>query len=693
MRKEGFYIVLFFALLLGLGAQGKREIVTKRLPSAPKIDGKLEGLWKKAAKVTDFVQFKPLEGSPPSENTEAYFGYTSKALYMAFVCYFKDYKPMAFLTKRDGLKENEDKIEIYLDTYNTGITAYYFSVNPRGIEVDALADESRRWRMGIDRSWDTHFNVAAKMYQDRYVVEMEIPFKSIRFPQEENQRWGIIIQRWIPVKGERISWPFISKFKNKTLPQAGYLVIPERIYGGRNFEVLPELTGRGGDSEGEFQPGLNLKWGIKSNLTLDLTLNPDFSQIEADVTQIEFNQRYAVYYPEKRPFFLEGMELFSMPLQLFYSRRIGDPQWGVKLVGETGKMRFAFLSSGDQNTPKSLWSISNGEGMGNATFYVARAKYDIGRGTSIGTFLGIRNREGKVNSVYAVDINVLKGPWNFSFTGAGTKGEEGEKGWATRAFISFVKNIFSFNLRYKAFSPDFQDELGFITRTNYHEFGGRLSLNFWPSYLRDKVVQRIGLFTSVERKYDFDWVRTDEEYMIGVSGEGRGNLFFFTGFARQYELYGGKGFWKNGIRGHIGGTLIGSLAFRSRFYVGDRIFYDPENPYLGFIVSTDVGLVYFPLTNLEISLSWKRDEFKKEGEEVYEINIIRPRLIYYFTKKFSVRLIYENNDFYNKYYANVLFSYIFKANSAFYAGFEYRKKPDGTEDRVYFLKLAYSFRL
>ncbi len=696
MRKKvtALLAFLFFVMAVsGVKAAGKKEVVAKRLSHAPKIDGKLDGVWSEAAYIDDFVQFKPTEGAPPSERTEVFVGYTDKALYLAFVCYFKNYRPMAFLTKRDGLRENEDKVEIYLDTYNTGITAYYFGVNPKGIEVDGIADESRMWHIRVDRSWDNEFSVAAKIYQDRYVVEIAIPFKSIRFPEGQTQRWGLILQRSIPSKGEKITWPFVSKFRNKILPQAGYLVIPERVRGGKNFEILPELTGRGSDRDSEVQPGLNLKWGIRSNLTLDLTLNPDYSQIEADVTQIEFNKRYAVYYPEKRPFFLEGMELFKMPIQLFYSRRIGDPLWGLKLVGETGNLRFSFLSSGDESTPASLWSISSGTGIGKANFYVGRVKYDIARGTAVGAFFGLRDREGKLNSVYAVDASWLKGPWNLQLMGVGTKSEEGEQGWAARVYLSYLKDIVSFNLRYVAISPDFQDELGFIRRVDFQEMGGRFSLNFWPSFLRDKPIHRIGVFTSFTRIYDFKGVHTDDEYFVGLSGEGRGSLFFFAGFSRKYELYSGAEFWKNGVRGHLFATLIGSLAIRGRFYIGDQIYYNPSAPYLGFVYSSDIALTYFPRPNFELSLSWKREDFRKEGERVYLINIVRPKLVYYFTKRLSLRLIYENNDYFGKSYGNVLLSYIFKANSAFYVGFEYKKNPDGSENKIYFLKLSYSFRL
>ena len=363
MKRFCFCILLsLFILSLSSFSQENKNDYHVKIPeftSPPKIDGKLENpLWEKGAVLDTFTQFEPQEGAQPSEKTMAYLGYDKDNLYIAVRCY--DSNPDAIrasLVKRDKVY-GDDEVTIYLDTFNDKKRAFVFQVNPYGIQTDGIYTEIRRRGrgrgfFGFDRNWDTFFLSDAHIDNSGYTVELAIPFQSLRFPNARPQAWGLQIMRTIKRKNEEIYWSPRSRDVNGFLVQSGTLKIDGAIERGKSFEVMPVLTGLK-QSDEKFNPeaGLNLKYGITSNLTADITYNPDFSQVEADMPQIDVNQRYALYFPEKRPFFLEGKDLFDTPLELVYTRKIVNPQWGVKLTGKIGKTSLAFLSVYDENPPE-----------------------------------------------------------------------------------------------------------------------------------------------------------------------------------------------------------------------------------------------------------------------------------------------------------------------------------------------------
>jgi hypothetical protein len=322
----------------------------------PKIDGVLDDpFWEKVSVLDQFTQYEPVEGGIPSEKTVAYIGYDSRNLYVGVRAY--DSNPdavRACLTKRDEAR-GDDEISIYLDTFHDKKQAFVFQVNPCGVQSDGVYLENRRRRPGgsgfdkIDISWDTFFLTGARMDNQGYTIEIQIPFKSLRFPNASQQTWGLQVRRNIPRKNEDIYWAPRSRDINGFLVQAGILKIEGPFEKGRNFEVMPVITGiQSAQEKFNPQPSLNLKYGITSDLTADLTLNPDFSQIEADMPQVEVNQRYPVYFPEKRPFFLEGRDIFDTPIELIYTRSIVNPAFGTKLTGKTGGTSLGFLSAYDK---------------------------------------------------------------------------------------------------------------------------------------------------------------------------------------------------------------------------------------------------------------------------------------------------------------------------------------------------------
>jgi len=215
----------------------------------------------------------------------------------------------------------DDWVAVFLDTFNEKRRAFSFMINPLGIQMDMMRIEEGG-SDNMDPSWDTVFYSEGMIDEDGYTVEIAVPFKSIRFPDRDDKIWGITLGRTIARSGELILWPPMSRSIPGLLTQAEEMIIRGEVEKGKNFELMPIFTSlKTKGAKADAQPGINFKWGISSDLTMDLTVNPDFSQIEADVPQIDFNQRFALYYPEKRPFFLEGMEVFRFPkIQMVYTK-------------------------------------------------------------------------------------------------------------------------------------------------------------------------------------------------------------------------------------------------------------------------------------------------------------------------------------------------------------------------------------
>src|SRR6202162_376231 len=294
-----------------------------RLTRAPALDDflsmKPEGeIALQMAKVTGFVQRNPHDGEKISEETAAYLGYDQKNLYIVFVCFDDPRKVRARLSRREDIYD-DDQVEVMLDTFHDRRRAYAFQTTPLGVQWDAIWSEATREEINgnFDASFDTVWDSRGKVTSRGFVVEMAIPFKSLRFPATKYQEWGIILYRGIVRKSEDSFWPQISYKVAGRLGQAATLYGLEGISPGRSIELIPYGVMRGfraldtrdpsnpffqkADAQG--QPGMDAKFVIRDHFVVDMTANPDFSQVESEDPQITVNQRYAVYFPEKRPLF------------------------------------------------------------------------------------------------------------------------------------------------------------------------------------------------------------------------------------------------------------------------------------------------------------------------------------------------------------------------------------------------------
>ncbi|MFN0140234.1 MAG: DUF5916 domain-containing protein [Pyrinomonadaceae bacterium] len=338
-------------------AEKKRAIVIPKALSAPLIDGRVdEEIWKTAAVFKDFYQTNPGYNTAPSRPTEVYIAYDELNLYVAFKCWDERDKIRATIAKRDNVF-GEDNVRIWLDTYNDQRRAYVLGFNPLGIQADGIFTEGQ----GADFSVDIVMESKGVIEDWGWSVEAKIPFKSLRYTAGKGKLWGFNAARNIDrFNDEFDQWLPDDREVSGFLIKHGKITGLDEIKYERTLEVVPSVTlSETGErvSAGRFvnhpikkQIGVTLKYTLTPSITLDAAINPDFAEIEADAPVVTANQRFPIFFQEKRPFFLEGADIFRSPIQVFYSRQIVDPDFAVKLSGKSGKNSFGFLAASD-NAP------------------------------------------------------------------------------------------------------------------------------------------------------------------------------------------------------------------------------------------------------------------------------------------------------------------------------------------------------
>ncbi|HEX9960273.1 MAG TPA: DUF5916 domain-containing protein, partial [Pyrinomonadaceae bacterium] len=397
-----------------------------RFPASPVIDGKLDDeVWKSAQVLKDFYQTSPGDNIAPSRPTEVMLGYDEKHLYIAFRCFDEKDKIRATLAKRDAVT-GEDNVRVWLDTYNDQRRAYILAFNPLGIQQDGIFTEGQ----GSDFSVDIVMESKGVIEDWGWSVEVKIPFKSLRYSAGKGKLWGFNVARNIDRFNDELDqWLPDDRNISGFLVKHGKLSGLEEIKTERTLEIVPSITvsetGRRFKARevaaGRFvnQPikqdiGVTMKYQITPNITLDAAYNPDFAEIEADALVVTANQRFPIFFQEKRPFFLEGADIFNSPLQIFYSRNIVDPDLAAKLTGKVGKNSFGLLVASD-NAPGNYEEEDRNDTQTrrridefvdeNSLFAVLRVKRDFGKNNNVGFFGTYRSFPEQRNLVGGFDGN------------------------------------------------------------------------------------------------------------------------------------------------------------------------------------------------------------------------------------------------------------------------------------------------
>jgi hypothetical protein len=559
-----------------------------RLPHAPALEDFLEmkpgsEIAQQMAKVTGFVQRNPHDGEMVSEETAAYLGYDQKNLYVVFVCFDDPTKVRARMSRREDI-DDDDEVAVMFDTFHDRRRAYEFQTTPLGIQWDAIYTETAHQETGgnWDKSWDAVWDSQGKVTSRGYVVWMAIPFKSLRFPATKEQEWGILLYRGIVRKNEDAFWPQVSYKVAGRLGQAATLYGLEGISPGRDIELIPYGIMRGfraldtrdpynpyfqnADAQGQF--GMDAKFVIHDHFVLDLTASPDFSQVESEDPQITVNQRFEVYFPEKRPFFLENADYFRTPLDLFFTRNIQDPSAGIRLTGKQGPYSVGLMSTDDRGPGLAVPSFcpaaetttippecsDNLSGI-RSYFTIARLNRDIFKQSSVGLIFtdwecpatGESNRVGGIdtrlrfNASWTLDAQAVVGSSNLQGLNIGnlentceyglypfSSGNVGNgshyAGPADKVEVRRSGLHFNYIGTYSDISPGFVTVPGFVNRVDIRWLNNTIYYRFRP-----KKGWILDWGPSMRQRYVFDHEgnRLDTYYDPYLRIEGRGQTFIW----------------------------------------------------------------------------------------------------------------------------------------------------------------------
>jgi hypothetical protein len=504
------------------GRANRIHVDIPRLDTAVTVDGNLsEGVWNRAARLAGFSQYQPVDGRPAEEPTEVLVWYSSDAIHFGIRAReIHGNVVRATHANRDNI-DSEDQIQILLDTDNARQIAFLFGVNPYGVQQDGTRSSTFAGGAGgasatgggfrninplegsVDLNPDYLFESRGRLVEGGYEVEVRIPFKSLRYQDGKVQSWGIHVLRRIQHSGFQDTWAPAVRANANFLAQSGTLDGLHDMRRGLVLEATPTITaradraanvGNGRDYQRRSELGGDLRWGIRQNLSLNGTINPDFSQVEADVGQVLLNERFALFYPEKRPFFLDGLELFDTPNQLIYTRRIVAPLGGIKLTGKLGKTNIGSMLVGDDQ--QNSW-----EGGHAPLFGITRLRHDFGSNNTLGAVLTTREDGDNYSRLAASDFRLYHSRLYFAQFQAARSWTDSvgnrRAGSLLQADWDRTGRAWGFHYTLRALDPGFNAASGFVNRTGIIEARAFNRLSFYGA--RGALVQTYGSFILLNR--------------------------------------------------------------------------------------------------------------------------------------------------------------------------------------------------
>jgi hypothetical protein len=659
------------------------------LAEPPVIDGVMDdSVWKaEPLPLGEWVTYNPSYGEIMVQKTQVWVAYDKSYLYFAFRC--QDPEPdkiKTSLARRDTLW-NDDWIGISLDALGTGQSSYDLFVNPNGIQGDILNSSTA----GEDTAPDWVWHSAGKITSGGYEIEMRVPLKSIRFKSGANVRMGILFWRRISRLGVSASWPDLPRGKSIFTRHAPLLLhdlkqpltleaIPNLTYSLRQSRATPDSWS---NADSKPDAGLTVKYGITSSITLDGTIRPDFSQVESDAFQVEVNQRYPIFYSEKRPFFMEGMGTFELAgtggdgnmRTAVHTRRIIDPLYGMKLTGSVGKLTFATLSASDRG-PGELDSSDPLAGE-RKSFNIGRTLYSLGKGSYAGGLFADTEFGAGHNRVVAGDFSVHLGEHQqWSATAIGTQTLEPDRS-DSRSGAAAQMSYFYSSKRYEAgvqlehYDRDFQMDTGFYNRTGITGGWTYAAINLHPDQERYKWFKRSNLFV-FNRGYK-DRIQGGQDF-ITVAGV---RLFFTRQGFFRIHLVRGREPWiqqlfptrSTDIMG--GAQLLRWLNVQGNVSLSRSIYYDLKSPYAGNEKYGSLSVTLQPSSKLNQRISFTRDIFDHlfNAGRVYSVNIVNTRTNYQINKRFALRAIAQYDSSRSRVLTDFLGSYELVPGTVAYAGY------------------------
>jgi hypothetical protein len=708
------------------------------------VDGVLdEGVWRDATQIELSYENDPGENTPARVETVAYLMEDGANLYIGFAASDPDpSKIRAYLRDRDTA-DNDDYVGIIIDTYNDGRRAFEFYVNPLGVQMDLANDDTanRRNAFEIDYSWDAIWDSAGRINKDGYVVEMRIPLNQLRFPAVDGkQTWGIDLARSYP-RGTK--YRFSSNLRDRgincNLCQFGEISGLENAEPGRDLEAVPTLTTTQSDytddpgvepmnsGSAKTEVGLSLRWGITPDLTANLAINPDFSQIEADAAQLEVNNRFALFFPEKRPFFLEGADYFNTLFRAVFTRTIASPEVGAKLTGKRDENTFGVFATQDKVTnllfPGAFESDTTTLEQSNTSF-VGRYSRGFGNTSSIGGLVTVRDGNGyhnylasidgrwKINDQHTLSAQHLESETQYPLDVAieFEQPQEVFDGSATGVRYKFNSRNWFANLRHARLSDGFRADSGFQARVGVEKQTANFG-HVWHG-VDSSWWYRMRFQSQYEVTHLEDGTFAGKELSARFGVGGPLQSWTQVALVSGSELDNGVLFNTQSIRFYVEAQPRGGLSFSVLAEVGEQIDYDNTRP--GDRIMLQPKVKWNINQNLLIDISSIFASLDtQEGEKIFDASVVDARVTWQFNLRSFLRMTVQHSEtsrnpdvYIDEVDANskdvgrqLLYSYKINPQTVFFLGYSDQYVDDDSldgltaSDRSLFMKIGYAWSL
>lgn len=717
--------------ILHIPRAARRPVLSEYASSVPSDAG---------VEISDLRQNSPGDGQPVSQKTKVYLSFDDQYFYAVYVCTDDPALVRARIPRRDHLP-GDDAVELLLDTFHDKQRAFHFYANPYGVQMDGMETEG----LDTDYDFDTRFETDGQLTPTGWIAMMAIPFKSLRFRPGDKQDWGVAVGRVIARDGEFSYWPFISPSKEGFVTQMAEAQLDSRIEPGRNLQLIPYVYLQHSSQLNVDDPsrpfwqhdnkptgGLDAKYVFDNAFIADLTLNPDFSEVESDDPQVLINQRYQVQFPEKRPIFLENSSFFKTPQLLFYSRAVAEPQYGLRVSGHKDDVTVGALLIND-DAPGKLLPADDPDAGKTAGVAVLRVEKDIGAGSGLGTFLSGWSLGNKRNLVGSVDGRLKLGE-NWALTGQAAASMADDDGAGNDGYLGALNLVRADrNLNYRGqfldVSPRFTANLGYIPRVDIVQTTQDLSYLWIDDDEDGRFVRSHGPSLEAIATWDHsnvlqDW-STDSAWIVN----GPRNTALQADFLAGFERYEGIGFHKTGWSASASSYWLDWITPTLSVGAGDSINYQPAAgvaPFLGQGRNASLRLVLTPGLHFRVDQTWLWNDLRahdsiagqRAGAPVYRELLSRTKFTYQFNRFYAARLIVDDNWLKTNSALNelprskelnfdVLFSYTPSPGTALYVGWSNLRQnlrlvgepaaaqvTDGlgmTTGRQVFLKYSYLF--
>jgi len=708
----------------------RRTFTISRIEKPISVDGVIRAEeWPNVTPIELSWETFPGNNIPAPVKTEALLAYDEQNIYIGFRAF--DPKPSeirANLTDRDTAFQ-DDFIGVVLDTFNDERRAFEFFVNPLGVQMDLANNDVGG---GEDSTWDAIWDSAGRIHDDRYEVEIAIPWGALRFRADSgDQTWGLDMVRIYPRSARhRIGLHPQDQNRNCYICQESKLTGLTGLTPGRNIEIDPTVTSHRTDvrqTRGsiDIEAGLTGRWGVTPNLTLNAAINPDFSQVEADSAQLDVNTTFALFFNEKRPFFLEGADFFETPFNAIYTRTIASPDWGGKLTGKQGKSGGGVFAARDSVTnlliPGSQGSSVTRVSQENVAG-VARYRHDIWKSSTVGALITNRSGNDYSNRVAGFDgfFRVkAKDSISAQLLASSTRYpdeivrdfDQPSGSFSDRAFraryVHDSKNWF-WQGTYEDVGEDFRADSGFMPRVNYTFANAGLQRMWWGK--KENWWQRWWIGGDWDRTAEQNGQELEEEYetWFGFSGPKQSYVEFDIGMRDRFF---------NGVSfdGEQFINIYSEITPHKRLYAsiqlnaGDTIDFANTRPATRLRLAPFVR--YRVTRNLQLSTAYTREHLNVDGGRLFVAQLIEARGVYQFNLRTFVRLLVQytdverNTELYNQQidartkslFPQLLFSYKINSQTVLFVGYSSTRLADGANvdllenDRTFFVKIGYAW--